>query len=67
MQQIRRARSKLIDGWGVHWLPGRGWTFNLWGRDCVEGNTARRRLRIGTDDPEGLANFLTERTGVASA
>lgn len=58
-------RSRFIDGWGVHWLPGRGWTWNLWGYDCVgleleEG----RHLRIGTDDPEGLLSHLRQRLDV---
>jgi hypothetical protein len=66
VRSVRRARSALIDGWGIHWLPGRGWTFNLWGRDCVELTTARRRLRIGTDDADGLARWIAARTGIPS-
>lgn len=66
VRSVRHARTRLIDGWGIHWLPGRGWTFNLWGRDCVEVTLSGRRLRIGTDDPEGLAAFLTERAGIAA-
>lgn len=59
---VAPTRSRLIDGFGVHWLPGRGWTFNLWGFDCVEVTTGRRRVRIGTDEPEALARFLAART-----
>lgn len=62
IRSVRRARSRWIDGWGIHWLPGRGWTFNIWGMDCVELTTARRRLRIGTDDPEGLERWLVDHT-----
>ncbi|MCA8975932.1 MAG: hypothetical protein KDC98_14515, partial [Planctomycetes bacterium] len=40
VRQVSAARSRLIDGWGIHWMPGRGWTFNLWGFDCVEVRTA---------------------------
>lgn len=58
-----RARSALIDGWGVHWIPGRGWTWNLWGRDCVEMTVDGKRMRIGTDDPDGLAAFLQAQVG----
>lgn len=58
------ARSRLIDGWGVHWIPGRGWTFNLWGFDCVEISTGKGTVRIGTDDPDGLAAFLAARSGL---
>lgn len=57
-----QSRSSFIDGWGIHWVPGRGWTFNLWGFDCVlitfkDG----RMMRIGTDDSEGLNRFLQEK------
>ena len=35
------TRSCLIVGWGIHWIPFRGWTFNLWGCECVRfGNRA---------------------------
>lgn len=57
------ARSALIDGWGVHWIPGRGWTWNLWGRDCVELTIDGKPMRIGTDDPEGLTAFLRTQVG----
>ena len=65
--RVEPARSRLIDGFGIHWLPGRGWTFNLWGFDCVEITTDRRRLRIGTDDPDGLLRHLVARTGQGEA
>ena len=53
------SRSKVIDGWGVHYIPGRGWTYNLWGFECVELTTIdNRTIRIGTDDSSGLNAFL---------
>ncbi|MBL7133630.1 MAG: hypothetical protein ISS78_05985 [Phycisphaerae bacterium] len=55
---VETARSSIIDGWGIHWMPGRGWTYNLWGFDCVRITLGRKTIRIGTDDPEGLAGFL---------
>ena len=59
-----RDRTSIVDGWGIHWIPGRGWTYNLWGFDCVRLTLANdRTLRIGTDDPEGLAAFLQTRCG----
>lgn len=55
-------RSTLIDGWGIHWVPGRGWTYNLWGFDCVRLELAGgKTLRIGTDDPHGLTRFVQQR------
>lgn len=59
---VERDRSSVIDGWGIHWVPFRGWTYNLWGFDCVRLTlTNGRTVRIGTDDPEGLAQFLQEK------
>ena len=56
------GRSSLIDGLDVHYLPGRGWIWNLWGFDCVELEIeGRSRLRIGTDDVTGLMQLLQER------
>jgi hypothetical protein len=52
------ARSSVIDGWGIHWMPGKGWIYNLWGFDCVKITLGRKTVRIGTDDPQGLAEFL---------
>jgi hypothetical protein len=52
------ARSSLIDGWGIHYIPGRGWTYNLWGFDCVELVVKGRKMRIGTNDAANLAQFL---------
>jgi hypothetical protein len=59
---VERDRSNVLDGWGIHWVPGRGWTYNLWGFDCVRLTlTNGRTVRIGTDDPEGLAEFLNRK------
>lgn len=55
----RRAESAVIDGWGIHYVPGRGWTWNVQGRDCVEIELASgKRLRVGTDDPDGLLDVV---------
>jgi hypothetical protein len=57
---VEVSRSTLIDGWGIHWIPGRGWIWNLWGFDCVRIEQGGRAFRIGTDDAEGLAEFLRQ-------
>jgi hypothetical protein len=65
LRAVRRARSKLIDGWGIHFVPGRGWTYNLWGYDCAELELeGGRRVRVGSDDADNLVAFL--QTKVAS-
>lgn len=59
---VKRGCSSVVDGWGVHWFPGRGTTFNLWGWDCVTFRLGRRLIRLGTDDIEGLTALLLEKT-----
>jgi len=58
--EVCHDRSLLIEGWGIHLGP-RGWVWNLWGRDVVEIELKKGRLRLGTDDPEGLLAHLRER------
>jgi hypothetical protein len=62
LASVDRDKTSWVDGWGIHWIPLRGWTYNLWGFDCVR-LTLRdgRTIRIGTDDPSGLAQFLIEK------
>ena len=63
---FRAARSALIDGWGIHRLPGRGWIWNLWGFDCVAFDLRDgTKLRLGSDDVPGLLAHLEARTGLA--
>ncbi|MEI6085611.1 MAG: hypothetical protein WCS70_15100 [Verrucomicrobiota bacterium] len=63
MTAAKRARSTFIDGWGIHWVPGRGWTYNLWGRDCVEIRLGDKIVRVGTDDADELVRFLQSKLG----
>ena len=61
IERAEQARSSWLDGWGIHMSPGGGWTWNLWGFDCVDVYLARgRKLRIGTNDPLALAAFLKQ-------
>ena len=55
------GRTSLIDGWGMHHIPGRGSTYNLWGFSCVKLRVGKRTVRFGTDDVEGLTAFLREK------
>jgi len=59
---VEQSRTTFFDGWGIHLSPSGGWTWNLWGFDCVDVYFKKgRRLRIGTNDPEGLEAFLKQR------
>lgn len=66
MTEVSQAKSSWIDGWGIHYVPGRGWTYNLWGFDCVRVRLRHRRLQIGTDDPAGLVRHLTQKAELVS-
>jgi len=62
IKSVEQSRTTFFDGWGIHLSPGGGWTWNLWGFDCVDVYFKQgRRLRIGTNDPEGLESFLKQR------
>lgn len=62
IKSVERGRTTFFDGWGIHLSPGGGWTWNLWGFDCVDVYFKKgRKLRIGTNDPEGLESFLNQR------
>ena len=59
IESIEPDRSTFLDGWGVHWLPGRGTIYNVWGFDCVRIKAGKRTLRLGTNDMDRLVAFLT--------
>ena len=68
LEKVKQNRSRLLDGWGIHLCTRGGWVWNLWGFDCVDIDfTGGKKLRLGTDDPEGLAAFLNSRTPGSSA
>lgn len=63
MTAAEAARSDWLDGGGIHYIPGRGWIYNLWGRDCVKLQLGNKKVRIGTNDVEGLLRFVKTRIG----
>ena len=60
--EVEMGRTTFLDGWGIHWSPWGGWVWNIWGYDCVVLRLKGGKLKIGTDDAEGLAGFLKSRT-----
>lgn len=56
---VEKDRTRFGDGWGIHYVIGRGWIYNVWGYDCVRIECGRRVYRVGTDDPDGLYEFLS--------
>lgn len=55
------GRTTILDGWGIHVSLRGGWVWNLWGRDCVVLHMRIGILRIGTDDAEMLAAFVSRK------
>jgi hypothetical protein len=70
IETVERGRTSMLDGWGIHLSPSGGWTWNLWGFDCVDIRYRKgiktKKIRIGTDDPIGLEAFLKQRIGHSS-
>ena len=62
---VEKGKSALIDGWGIHFVPFRGWTMNLYGFECVRIERGGKVIRIGTDDSENLTEFLRQRIAMA--
>ncbi len=62
IRSVKAGRSSFIDGWGIHYIPWRGWTYNLWGYGCVILDVEGKTIRVGVPDPEALVDFLRSRT-----
>jgi len=64
---VEPGRSAIIDGWGIHYIIGRGWTYNLWGFGCVKLTLGKKVIRVGSDDVDHLAAFLKGKMEEAKA
>lgn len=64
---VAAGQSSIIDGWGVHYVPGRGWTYNLWGFDCAIISMGQKTVRVGSDDVENLVSFLKQKISATSS
>ena len=68
IESVTQSRSTLLDGWGIHLSPSGGWTWNLWGYDCVDIKMKKgSKLRLGTDDPTSLCEFLLRRANESAS
>jgi hypothetical protein len=69
LSDIDHARAVLnpwFVGWGIRWIPGGYWVWNVSGFQAVELTMKDgRRFRIGTDEPEALVHAieLSKKTG----
>jgi hypothetical protein len=55
---VEPGRTDLIDGLGIHMSLKGGWVWNIWGRDCVVLKLRKGTFRLGTDQPQQLAQFI---------
>lgn len=61
MLGVSTGRTTFWEGWGIHYNR-HGWLWNVSGFDCVQVDLkGNRKVRIGTDDPEKLCEFLRSR------
>jgi len=58
---VEVGRTSILDGWGIHYIPGHGWAYNICGFACVKLTLGRKPIRVGTDDAEGLAKVIREK------
>ncbi len=63
---VERGRTNWADGWGIHYVPRRGWTFNIWGYDCVKLTLGCKVIRVGSDDVDRLVEFLSKKSAAAT-
>jgi hypothetical protein len=72
ISSVEPGRTSIIDGWGIHQVPWRGTTYNLWGFGCVKLTLGKKVIRVGSDDVDNLVAFLrtklaeNSKTGLAS-
>ncbi len=56
---VSAVRNPWWVGWGIRWIPGRYWLWNVSGFQAVELTMKDgRRFRIGTDEPEALVHAI---------
>jgi hypothetical protein len=55
----RAVRNPWYAGWGIRWMPGSYWLWNVSGFEAVELEFKNgKRFRIGTDEPEELVKAI---------
>lgn len=56
---FQSIRMRWLHGFGIHWVPFRGWLYNVSGLKAVEiVLKSGRHTLIGTDEPEALCRAL---------
>ena len=59
IESAKVVRNSWFWGWGIRLTP-HGWLYNVSGLDAVQLQLrSGRKLRIGTDDPQGLIEVIS--------
>ncbi len=59
IQQVQIVQNPWYSGWGIRWMPGRYWLWNVSGFRAVELILKDgKRFRLGTDEPESLVHAI---------
>ncbi len=59
IREVRPVRNSWFLGWGIRWMPGRYWLWNVSGFEAVELTlTNGKQFRIGTDEPDSLIQAI---------
>jgi len=59
IHQARTVQNPWYAGWGIHWIPGRYWLWNVTGLRGVELILKEgKRFRLGTNEPESLVQAI---------
>ncbi|GAB6164234.1 hypothetical protein JCM19992_02340 [Thermostilla marina] len=61
IEKVEPVRTSIWVGWGIHFVPGHGAVWNVWGFDAVRIVYGDRTVTLGTNDQEGLIRFLEEK------
>ncbi len=59
IKEYRAVRNPWFVGWGIRWMPGQYWLWNVSGFQAVELTLNNgKRFRLGSDEPEALVNAI---------
>jgi len=59
IREVEVGRITVLEGYGFGMMDPKDLLVVLWGRDCVFIRGEKGQVRVGTDDAENLAAFLT--------
>ena len=59
IQNVQSVKNPWYVGWGIRWMPGQYWLWNISGFSAVELTLKNgSRIRLGTDEPEKLVQAI---------